>query len=500
MITSMEINLEKNSSQPTAEPSMQQPGTTDFAPGIEAAFPARFQEFDCRVEISGDPLPDFLRGTYYLNGPARFGFDDLRYKHWLDGDGMVCAIRFRKAAAKLRSRYIQSRKFKEEQKAGKPLYRTFGTAFPGSRLNALNNGLESPVNVSVYPIHDRLLAFGEQGLPWELNPVTLETRGQFTCNGQLNDASPFSAHPKFDSTTGEMLNFGILFSMQAPRLYFYCFGPEGLRFRRAVPLEYPCSVHDFSISKNFAVFYLSPYLLNTAKLLQNGTVLDSLRWKPECGSRMLVLARNTGETIASIPVGHRYCLHLINSFEQDGQLTVDVLEFSEPLYSQYQPVPDLFHSVPSGHPARFVINLKSRELVQHISLGGASSPDFATINTEHCMRPYSDFWMLGISAASNRGRKFFDRLIHSRWNEQSFSDIYECPRLRYLSGEPVFVGVTGSEEGVILCQELDVQNARTCFLVFNAGKVSSGPVTRLALDGILYPGFHAGFKPTPLLQ
>jgi hypothetical protein len=35
--------------------------------------------------------------------------------------------------------------------------------------------LASPVNVSVYPVAGRLLAFGEQGLPWELDPVTLET-------------------------------------------------------------------------------------------------------------------------------------------------------------------------------------------------------------------------------------------------------------------------------------------------------------------------------------
>jgi len=37
--------------------------------------------------------------------------------------------------------------------------------------------LEPPVNVSVYPFAGSLLAFGEQTLPYELDPVTLETRG-----------------------------------------------------------------------------------------------------------------------------------------------------------------------------------------------------------------------------------------------------------------------------------------------------------------------------------
>src|SRR5689334_12292983 len=53
------------------------PPLEDFAPGIEAAFPHEFQECDCLLEATGGPFPDFVRGTYYLNGPARFGLGDL---------------------------------------------------------------------------------------------------------------------------------------------------------------------------------------------------------------------------------------------------------------------------------------------------------------------------------------------------------------------------------------------------------------------------------------
>ena len=49
---------------------------SDFSPGIEAVFPDQFQERDCVVATTGDKLPDFLPGAYYLNGPARFGFGD----------------------------------------------------------------------------------------------------------------------------------------------------------------------------------------------------------------------------------------------------------------------------------------------------------------------------------------------------------------------------------------------------------------------------------------
>jgi carotenoid cleavage dioxygenase-like enzyme len=468
----------------------------DFAPGLEAAFPNQFKECDGTVESAGDPLPDFLRGTYYLNGPARFGFHDLAYQHWLDGDGMISALHFEKESIHFRNRYIHSRKYFEEQNAGRPLFRTFGTTFAGSRLNRAGNGLESPVNVSIFPYSERLLAFGEQGLPWELDPVTLETRGQFTFHGRLNDASPFSAHPKFDPDTGEIFNFGVFFSAQAPRLYFYCFGPEGLRYRKPVPLDYPCSVHDFSVSQHYAIFYLSPYLLDAAGLPhENTTVMESLRWEPDRGSRLVVLSRQTGELVASVPIGNRYCLHLVNSFDEGDRLTVDILEFDEPLYGHYQPVPELFQKVSQGGPVRFVFNLQSRELTGRITLDYAKAPDFPALNPRYCMRPCDEFWMLGIAATGSRGRKFFDQLVHVRWDQPKVTDIYQSPPLRYLGGEPVFAGAPDSDEGVVICQEFDAVERKSYFLVFEASKVSRGPMTRIALDHVLYLGFHASFKP-----
>jgi all-trans-8'-apo-beta-carotenal 15,15'-oxygenase len=468
----------------------------DLAPGLEAAFPDQFPEGDSLVATQGAAVPDFVHGTYYLNGPARFRSGNLVYRHWLDGDGRVCALRFEQGAVRLTSRYVRTRKFVEEQAAGRPLFRTFGTAFPGSRLNCVNNGLESPANVSVYPIGRRLLAFGEQGLPWEIDPETLETLGPVTFGGRLNDASPFSAHPKFDPETEEMFNFGIFFSAQSPRLYFYCFGPEGLRYRKAVPLEDPCSVHDFAISKNYAIFYLSPYFLDASRLQEEQTVMDGLRWCPDRGSRLLVLSRATGEVFASIPLENRYCLHLINAFEKEDRLVVDILEFDEPLYSHYQPVPDLFHNVSPGGPVRFVVDLTTRELATRIALDYSKAPDFPAIDPACAMRPYGEFWMLGISTASNCGRKFFDQLVHLNWDDIASRDIYQSPSMKYLAGEPAFMGDPKSAQGVLLCQEFDASSKKSSFLLFDARKVSSGPITRIVTDQFQHLGFHAVFRPS----
>jgi all-trans-8'-apo-beta-carotenal 15,15'-oxygenase len=470
----------------------------DFAPGIEHAFPSSFTEQDSELEALGQPIPDFARGTYYLNGPARFQYEGFSWRHWLDGDGMISALHLGKDTIRFRSRYVYSRKLVEEQRAGRPLFRTFGTSFPDSRLNRANNGLESPVNVSVYPFADRLLAFGEQGLPWELDPHTLETRGQFTFGGRLNDASPFSAHPKLDFETGEMFNFGIFFSAQNPRLYFYCFKGGEMHYRKAVPLEYSCSVHDFSISRNYAIFYLSPYLLDIHGVLkEKKTVMESLRWAPERGSRLLVLDRKTGEQVLSLPVGNRHCLHLIHSFEEAERLTVDVVEYDEPLYGYYQPVPDLFSNVSQGGPVRFVIDLRLREIVERITLDYMKAPDFPATDPCRAMQSYDDLWMLGISKTGRHGRKFFDQLVHARWSERRVQDIYQSAPMHYLGGEPVFIGVPGTNDGVVICQEFDAVARKSSFLIFKAGRVAHGPITRIPLEKLLYLGFHAEFRGEP---
>jgi len=112
------------------------------------------------------------------------------------------------------------------------------------------------------------------------------------------------------------------------------------------------------------------------------------------------------------------------------------------------------------------------------------------------MQSYDDFWMLGISAAGAHGRKFFDQLIHANWNNADQpADTYQCAGQRYLGGEPVFVSAPDSSAGVVICQEFDARKKQSCFLIFDAGNVSAGPMARILLEQVLYLGFHATFKP-----
>lgn len=469
----------------------------DYAPLLERAFALDPCEQCYTIEDVEGEIPDFVRGTYYLNGPARFARAGLRYRHWLDGDGMVCALRFERDCIHFTNRFIRSHKFVAEEAAGQPLFRTFGTTFAAARMKR-GMALESPVNVSVYPYGGTLLAFGEQGLPWELDPVTLETRGPCTFGGRLNELSPFSAHPKFDRTTGEVFNFGVSFSVTQPRLDVYRFDAQAqLLYRKRCRLAYPCSVHDCSLSPSYVVFYLSPYILNMEALRHDGlTLMEALSWEPERGSRLLLVARATGEEVASIPIGHRYCLHLLNSFEADNHLMVDVVEYDRPVYDQYQVLPDLFTEVSEAQPVRLVVDVPRRTVLARYEIDYRLAPDFPTLNPRHATLPSRDFWMLGIGATGRRGRKFFNQLVHADWTEGTASDIYQAPAQCYLGGEPIFIGdPRAPSAGVILCQLFDAKHSASVFALFDAFHVARGPVGLLHLREPMPPLFHASFQP-----
>lgn len=467
----------------------------DHAPRLGQLLSLNPPELSYPIEEITGTIPDFLRGTYYLNGPARFARAGLRYRHWLDGDGMVCALRFERGHLCFTNRFVRSHKFVAEETAGHPIFRTFGTAFEADQIKR-GISLESPVNVSVYPYGGRLLAFGEQGLPWELDPVTLETRGVFTFGGRLNEVSPFSAHPKFDPATDEMFNFGIAFSATQPMLNVYRFAaPAKLLYRKRLQLDDPRSVHDFSLSPRYVVFYLSPYILDMDVLIREGrTLMDALRWEPERGSQVRIILRDSGEDVATIPIGQRYCLHLINCFEVDNRLMVDVIEYDRPLYDQYQVVPDLFIDVSEGQPVRFVVDMNSHEVIERWKIDYRLAPDFPSIDPRRVTQAYDDFWMLGMSATGRPGRKFFDQLVHADWEKATASDIYQAPPRQYLGGEPIFIADPGDQNrGVIICQIFDAEHMTSAFALFDAFHVASGPVAMLRLREPIPSLFHASF-------
>jgi all-trans-8'-apo-beta-carotenal 15,15'-oxygenase len=472
----------------------------DAAPLLERCF--QFQETEdsyCVEGIEGS-IPSWLRGSYYINGPARFERAGQTYNHWLDGDGMVASLRFMDDGVRFTNRFVRTPKLEAEEAAGKFLYRAFGTAFPGDLLRR-KLMLEPPNNVSVYTFGGKLLAFAEQALPFELDPLTLETRGEYDFNGSLSAVSPFAAHAKIDPASGNLLNFGISFSVTQPMLNVYEFAPSGdLLRRRRHALDAQHGMHDFGFTPNYTVFHISPLIMDFQRFWGEGiSVMESLKWEPERGARLLIAPRESKtEAAFSVPVNTAFCLHLINCFEKDGSVIVDILEMDRVIFYDYQPVPDLFQTAPPCRPVRYVIDLATQTLKERIAMSYDRCPDFPAVGSEHLSRPYNDFWMLGLGSFGHEGRKFFDQLVRGSWKSAEKSAeiaaLYSAPAGEYLGGEPVAIfNPSDDSEAVVIVEHLIPAEGRVEFLLFDGYALESGPIARLPLRRPIHPGFHTSF-------
>jgi carotenoid cleavage dioxygenase len=274
------------------------------------------------LPIRGE-LPRGLDGTLFRNGPnPQFAPPDPARHHWFLGDGMVHGFTLRDGRASWHNRWIRTDKFLAERAAGRAL----ATGFTGARgLDIPDTGL---ANTSLAWHAGRLLALEEAHLPWALDPGTLATRGVEDFGGLPR---PFTAHPKADPATGELVFFG--YSTAGPLSAEMAWGtlsPAGAvtRYER-FPVAYCAMVHDFAVTAQHVLFPLMPLTGSLPRAMRGGPVFA---WEPELGGHIGLLRRDAG--VASLRWFRAeacYAFHVLNAWEDAaGRVLADVMEFAAP--------------------------------------------------------------------------------------------------------------------------------------------------------------------------
>ena len=183
------------------------------------------------LKITGE-LPRELNGTLYRNGPnPQF---DAPGAHWFVGDGMLHAFHLENGRASYRNRWVRTPKWLAEHDAGRALFGGFGRRLRGGRADVTADGGVANTNVIFHG--GKLLALEEGHLPTEIEPETLSRRGYCDYNGAIQ--GPFTAHPKIDPVTQELLTFGYEATGLATNdLFFYTIDRTG-QVTREIQLEH----------------------------------------------------------------------------------------------------------------------------------------------------------------------------------------------------------------------------------------------------------------------
>ncbi len=286
-----------------------------FLQGFHAPVVGETQAERLRVE---GKLPGHLHGSYLRNGPNPRFQPKGRY-HWFDGDGMVHAVHLNPGdstcPASYRCRYVRTAGLEEEEKAGKAL-------FPGllelpdlARVSRGQDGYKNAANTALVWHHGQLWALWEGGFPYRLDPQNLATLGSDPLAGAWKGA--FTAHPKIDPATGEMVFFG--YSPAKPFLKMGILDRGGrLKLTREIDLPRSVMMHDFAITPDHAVFLDMPQTFSLANLAMGKGVFG---WRPELGGRIGLVPRAGGE-IRWFPVSPGSVFHTLNAWQVGDTVTL----------------------------------------------------------------------------------------------------------------------------------------------------------------------------------
>lgn len=428
-------------------------------------------------------LPRGLSGTLYRNGPnPLFQPDDPAHHHWFLGDGMVHAFSLHDGRASYRNRWVRTGKFEAEAAAGAPIAFSFGRPPEGVR----NEGV---ANTNVLFHAGKLLALEEGHLPIELDPHSLATRGPQSFGGTLE--GPFTAHPKIDPLTGELIFFGYSAGGPlTPTMSYGTLASDGrmARFER-FEAPYCAMVHDFIVTERHVLFPVLPLVGDLPRAMRGG---PAFAWEPEKGAHIGLIDRTRGTaSLRWFRAESCFVFHVLNAWEQDGRVLADVMQFD---------TPPLFPR-PDGAMAE---TGTSARLVRWSLDPGAGTDAFSRTELDDLPGEFPRFderraglpHRYGAIAARTRDGSVQDSIA---WYDLvgGRRTLYTLPEGDGIS-EPVFVPRAPDADegdGWLLALAYRAAENQSDLLVLDTDAIDRGPVARVALAHRVPFGFHGNFVP-----
>lgn len=187
----------------------------------------------------------------------------------LSGDGMVARFLIEKGAVDYDIRFVRTARYEAEREARKALFGRYRNPFTDDPSVA---GVDRTV-ANTTPIWHagRLFMTKEDGLPYEINPHTLETVGRWNYHGALRSET-MTAHARIDPATGEMFFFGYEAGGLCTTDIAYCIADKdgNLISEQWFQQPYCSTIHDFAITETHAVFPIFPTTADMNRLKAGG--------------------------------------------------------------------------------------------------------------------------------------------------------------------------------------------------------------------------------------
>jgi all-trans-8'-apo-beta-carotenal 15,15'-oxygenase len=448
-------------------------------------------------------VPADLHGTFVRNGPGRQSIGGTPYGHWFDGCGMLSVFSIADGKVHFANRYVRTPKYVEETAAQAIKYRGFGTQIPGGIRKNIGRLPGNPANTNTVYHAGKLLALYEGGRPFEVDPATLETVGEYTFDGALTNKMVMSAHGHFHGPSGDWINFGagsMGIGLKGPKMCFNIFRVDGSGKVAAfsqLPIDHFPFAHDFAVSGKYAIFFINSINMGSfgPVLLGTRTIGEGVRFDDTIPMQIAVVDLETMNEVRRFETDPGAIIHFGNAFEQGGEVVIDAMHSDN--FEANEALSDIFNAerLRGGEFRRYRLNMVTGALsYDRMSPTNSEFPTFnqTVAGTKHEVT-YS------ACSIENGHDSFFNGI-----QRVSFDGDVQLNTLDpgLYGSEPLFAPAkysSADDDGYLLEVLYDAHRNISSLLIFRAADISE-PVATLDLRHHLPHQFHGFWHDQVLLK
>lgn len=457
-------------------------------PNLKGNFAPIGMECDAPDLIVHGEIPAELRGTYYRNGPDP-QFAPRGQHHWFAGDGMIHGFHIEDGRCAYLNRWVRTKKWELEHAAHESLFAPFDPMSSDPSVAGVDSTL---ANTNIVWHGGRLLALEEGHAPFELDPETLESKGEWTFGDAL--VGPMTAHPKLDPETGEMLFFGYMADGPfTPGIRYHVVGADGTLTRSDhFEAPYASMVHDFVTTAEHVIFPIFPLTGSMDRAIAGA---PPFAWEPDKGTHIGIMGR--GDACSAMRWFEHdpcYVFHPMNAWTAGEKVFADVMKYEQaPLF----PNPDGSPGDPEKSEAKLVrwefdlaANSSAVKETQLDDLAG----EFPRLDERRAGLSYRH----GYYGCAEPGKRLpaFDSIGHV----DHATGRRTVRRFDAGDGvsEPIFVPRSADAaegDGFVLTLVYRAAENRSDLLILDAQAIDAEPLARIEIPVRVPYGFHGNWRP-----
>ncbi len=456
------------------------------------------EEKDYFPKIEGE-LPE-IQGTLYRVGPGLYDRGPDRKRMVLDGDGMIQAFSFSGKEVRFTNRFVKTKKYLEEEKAGHYIYPTFSTHGSGPLYKNFGIRLGNQANTTVIEWNHKLYAFDEGQKPYLLNANTLDTIEETILYPQKKNLD-YWAHWQLDSYNKQLHCLAI---EQGPKGYanVISFDQDAkISEHHRIVLNRMVYFHDWFCTPNYFAFVLHPAEIKALKMLEvavaRNTFSEILQWKNNQTNLLVVYNRNTKEAFECELKGC-WMWHSVNAWEENSKLFLDFIGSEEGggLGSEDQGFFQimkgnevLISEKPSNFFRRYLVDLDTKTAEEEILCSKANFELPSVSATRRGLK--ADFAYM---IQANEGELFASHLHQFDYKNQS-SNTYSFNQNEFVSEPMPLDHMNDAQSSNYIASEVYDGNKKKSYLaIFKEDQFLKGPVCKLWLDHHIPLSFHGYFS------